>query len=96
MLAGFSLQPSEVAKVTGLIWAASFLSKRIQKGEKITLIKRFLRPFFHCVFRPFFHLANRKKKENTFRSMIGYFCLSMDRLRWRSLSCYSRTWGQQG
>ena len=36
MLAGFSLQPSEVAKVTGLIWAASFLSKRIQKGEKIT------------------------------------------------------------
>lgn len=73
MLAGFSLQPSEVAKVTGLIWAASFLSKRVQKGEKITLIKRFLRPFFHCFFRPFFHLANRKKKENTFRSMIGYF-----------------------
>ncbi len=65
MLAGFSLQPSEVAKVTGLIWAASFLSKRIQKGEKITLVKRF--------FRPVFHLADRKKKENTFRSMIWYF-----------------------
>ena len=65
MLAGFSLQPSEVAKVTGLIWAASFLSKRIQKGEKITLIKRFLRPFFH--------VFGRKKKENTFRSMIAYF-----------------------
>ena len=65
MLAGFSLQPSEVAKVTGLIWAASFLSKRIQKGEKITLIKRFL-----C---PFFHVFGRKKKENTFRSMIAYF-----------------------
>ena len=65
MLAGFSLQPSEVAKVTGLIWAASFLSKRIQKGEKITLVKRF--------FRPVFHFADRKKKENTFRSMIGYF-----------------------
>lgn len=65
MLAGFSLQPSEVAKVTGLIWAASFLSKRIQKGEKITLIKRFLRPFFH--------VFDRKKKENTFRSMIEYF-----------------------
>ena len=65
MLAGFSLQPSEVAKVTGLIWAASFLSKRIQKGEKITLIKRFLRPFFH--------IFDRKKKENTFRSMIAYF-----------------------
>lgn len=65
MLAGFSLQPSEVAKVTGLIWAASFLSKRIQKGEKITLIKRFLRLFFH--------VFDRKKKENTFRSMIAYF-----------------------
>lgn len=65
MLEGFSLQPSEVAKVTGLIWAASFLSKRIQKGEKITLIKRFLRPFFH--------VFDRKKKENTFRSMIAYF-----------------------
>lgn len=65
MLAGFSLQPSEVAKVTGLIWAASFLSKRIQKGEKITLIKRFLRPLFH--------VFDRKKKENTFRSMIAYF-----------------------
>lgn len=65
MLAGFSLQPSEVAKVTGLIWAASFLSKRIQKGGKITLIKRFLRPFFH--------VFDRKKKENTFRSMIAYF-----------------------
>lgn len=65
MLAGFSLQPSEVAKVTGLIWAASFLAKRIRKGEKITLVKRF--------FRPVFHFADRKKKENTFRSMIWYF-----------------------
>lgn len=65
MLAGFSLQPSEVAKVTGLIWAASFLARRIQKGEEITLVKRF--------FRPVFHFADRKKKENTFRSMIWYF-----------------------
>ena len=65
MLAGFSLQPSEVAKVTGLIWAASFLARRIQKGEEITLIKRF--------FRPIFHFFERKKKENTFRSMLWYF-----------------------
>lgn len=65
MLAGFSLQPSEVAKVTGLIWAASFLARRIQKGEEITLIKRF--------FQPIFHFFDRKKKENTFRSMIWYF-----------------------
>lgn len=69
MLAGFSLQPSEVAKVTGLIWTASFLAKRIRKGEKITLIKR----LFHLFFLPFFHLFGRKKKEDTFRSMIGYF-----------------------
>lgn len=65
MLAGFSLQPSEVAKVTGLIWAASFLAKRIRKGEEITLIKRF--------FRPLCHIRDRKKKKNTFRSMIWYF-----------------------
>lgn len=65
MLAGFSLQPSEVAKVTGLIWAASFLAKRIRKGEEITLVKRF--------FRPIFHFFDRKKKENTFRSMLWYF-----------------------
>lgn len=65
MLAGFSLQPSEVAKVTGLIWAASFLARRIQKGEEITLIKRF--------FRPLCHIRDSKKKENIFRSMIGYF-----------------------
>lgn len=65
MLAGFSLQPSEVAKVTGLIWAASFLARRIQKGEEISLIKRF--------FRPIFHFFDRKKKENTFRSMLWYF-----------------------
>lgn len=65
MLAGFSLQPSEVAKVTGLIWAASFLGRRIQKGEEITLIKRF--------FRPLCHIRDSKKKENIFRSMIGYF-----------------------
>ena len=65
MLAGFSLQPSEVAKVTGLIWAASFLAKRIRKGEEITLIKRFCRPL--C------HIRDRKKKENTFRSMSWYF-----------------------
>lgn len=65
MLAGFSLQPSEVSKVTGLIWAASFLARRIQKGEEITLIKRF--------FRPIFHFFDRKKKENTFRSMLWYF-----------------------
>lgn len=65
MLAGFSLQPSEVAKVTGLIWTASFLAKRIRKGEEITLIKRF--------FRPLCHIRDSKKKENIFRSMIGYF-----------------------
>lgn len=65
MLAGFSLQPSEVAKVTGLIWAASFLARRIQKGEEITLIKRF--------FRPLCHIRDSKKKENIFRSLIWYF-----------------------
>ena len=65
MLGSISIQPSEVAKVTGLIWTASFLAKRIRKGEEITLVKPF--------FRLFFHFLDRKKKENTSRSMLGYF-----------------------
>ena len=64
-LGSFSLQPSEIAKVTALIWAAALLATHVVKGEKITLIERFLRPFIH--------FSDRKKKENTFQSMLCYF-----------------------
>ncbi len=64
-LGGFTLQPSEFAKVAGVMWASYYLAKHVKAGEEITLIKRFLRPF--C------HFSDRKKKANTFRSMLAYF-----------------------
>ncbi len=64
-LGSFTLQPSEFAKVAGIMWAAYYLAKHVKAGEEITLIKRFLRPF--C------HFSDRKKKANTFRSMLAYF-----------------------
>lgn len=64
-IGGFTLQPSEFAKVAGVVWAAYYLAKHVAAGEEITMIKR--------VLRPFFHFSNRKKKANTFRSMITYF-----------------------
>lgn len=70
MLGGFSLQPSEVAKVTGLIWTSSHLARRIQRGEEITLIKRFFRLLFRIL--PFFH-SSSCRKENSFRSMLAYY-----------------------
>ncbi len=60
----FSMQPSEFAKITALIWASSYLAKRIDAHEKITIIGRFLRPLFF-----FFS----KKKENSFQAMLKYF-----------------------
>ncbi len=64
-LGSFTLQPSEFAKVAGVMWASYYLAKHVKAGEEITLIKRFLRPF--C------HFSDRKKKANTFRSMLAYF-----------------------
>ncbi len=64
-LGGFTLQPSEFAKVAGIMWASYYLAKHVKAGEEITLIKRF--------FRPICHFSDRKKKANTFRSMLAYF-----------------------
>ncbi len=64
-LGGFTLQPSEFAKVAGVMWASYYLAKHVKAGEEITLIKRF--------FRPICHFSDRKKKANTFRSMLAYF-----------------------
>ncbi len=64
-LGSFTLQPSEFAKVAGVMWASYYLAKHVKAGEEITLIKRF--------FRPICHFSDRKKKANTFRSMLAYF-----------------------
>ena len=63
-LFGFSLQPSEFAKVTALIWSASILAKQMNRHEKISLFSRFFRPFVHFL---------SSKKENSFLSMVRYF-----------------------
>ena len=64
-IGGFTLQPSEFAKVAGVVWAAYYLAKHVAAGEEITMIKRFLRPIFH--------FSDRRKKANTFQSMLAYF-----------------------
>lgn len=64
MLGPISLQPSEIAKVTGLIWASSCLAEKVDKHMKITVFARFLRPFIHPASR---------KKENSIGAMIRYF-----------------------
>ena len=37
MLGPMSLQPSELAKIAGIIWTAAFLAKRIKNKEPITV-----------------------------------------------------------
>lgn len=59
-----SIQPSEIAKVTGLIWAASYLSKKVDAGMGMSILGHLLRPFFHL---------NSGKKENSFSALIHYF-----------------------
>ena len=59
-----SLQPSEIAKVTGLIWAASRLSKKVDAHMSMSIFGHLLRPFLFFA---------SKKKENSFGAMIRYF-----------------------
>ncbi len=67
-IGGFTLQPSEFAKVAGVLWASYYLAKHVAAGEEITLLKRFVRPFAAVLFG-----LNRRKKANTFQSMLEYF-----------------------
>lgn len=69
-LGGFSLQPSEFAKVVAIIWTASRLAKQIDKHEEISLFARFFRPVGRYI------LSGKKKKDNidrSFKSMFAYF-----------------------
>lgn len=40
-LGSFSFQPSEMAKVTALLWTSYYLAKQIDGGEKISVFRRF-------------------------------------------------------
>lgn len=64
MLGPVSLQPSEIAKVVGIIWAASYLSKKIRRHEEITILKRLWRMVFY---------RKSGRTEDTIESTLGYF-----------------------
>lgn len=59
-----SLQPSEIAKISGLIWTSAYLAPKLDKKVKITIFSRFFRPFLH---------SRSKKNSDSFLSMISYF-----------------------
>lgn len=63
-LGPLSVQPSEFAKVVGLIWTASHLAKLADAQVPISIIPRFLRPFL---------LFGSKKREDSFAEMFRYF-----------------------
>lgn len=64
-LGSFTLQPSEFAKVAGVMWAAYYLAKRMAAGEEITLIKRFFLTIRDLLFR--------KKRGKTLRASFLYY-----------------------
>lgn len=64
-LGGFSLQPSEFAKVAAIIWTASSLAIHIDKHEEITLFARFFRTLGRYI------LFWKKKQDNIDRSFIS-------------------------
>ena len=63
-LGPISLQPSEIAKVTGLIWAASSLAKKVDAHMSMSI-------FWHII-KPFVHMGSHKKGDS-FGAMIRYF-----------------------
>lgn len=64
MMGPISLQPSEIAKVVGIIWTASYLTKKMKTHQEITILKKIWYGLFH-----------RKSGRNgdTIDSTIHYF-----------------------
>lgn len=63
-LGPLSLQPSEIAKVTGLIWASACLAVKIDRNESMSVFGHLLRPFIFFA---------SKKRKNSFGTMLRYF-----------------------
>lgn len=78
MLGPMSLQPSELAKVAGIIWTAAFLAKRIKNKEPITV-------FYGILNRP---VGKRRKK----RGLVHHFCRYYVLRFWQRLFCSNLTW----
>ena len=64
MLGPMSLQPSELAKVAGIIWTAAFLAKRIKNKEPITV-------FYGILNRP---VGKRRKKRGLVHHFLPILC----------------------
>jgi cell division protein FtsW len=58
-----SIQPSELAKVPAIMWAAAYLAQKMDKGVHITVFERLLRPIF----------KRNPRVDNTFGGVIRYF-----------------------
>lgn len=67
-LGPFSLQPSEIAKVTGLVWASAHLAKKIDARMGMSIFGHLLLPMAG-LFIP----SLRKKKSATFAGLFHYF-----------------------
>lgn len=78
MLGPMSLQPSELAKVAGIIWTAAFLAKRINNKEPITV-------FYGILNRP---MGKRRKR----RGLVHHFCRYYVLRFWQRLFCSNLTW----
>lgn len=78
MLGPMSLQPSELAKVAGIIWTAAFLAKRINNKEPITV-------FYGILNRP---VGKRRKR----RGLVHHFCRYYVLRFWQRLFCSNLTW----
>lgn len=63
-LGPISLQPSEIAKVTGLIWAASSLAKKVDANMSMSILWHILKPFAHL---------GSHRKGDSFGAMFRYF-----------------------
>lgn len=69
-----SLQPSEFAKVTGIIWASSYLAKRWMPERKSPLFRRFSAPLsaYSSVFSSLLQAPRKKNKKYTFGQLLTY------------------------
>ena len=70
-----SLQPSEFAKVTGIIWASSYLAQKVDAGEKIALIPQVFRAIVGIFVSIFLFASGSKRKKNkkyTFGQLLTY------------------------
>ena len=78
-LGPFSLQPSEIAKVTGLVWASAHLAKKIDARMGMSIFGHLLLPVAGL-----FISSLKKKKSATFAGLFHYFTPALHAPRYGS------------